>query len=139
VVIFWAGFQGGGPATPCAKLLPSSADQSRADLAAAVASAPGTKLAGGPRFVRVGGRPATYVVIRVRKDLGCGPGFFFAWPHDLDTWEWGAFWPGTDVGDSIRVWIVDVNRKHLFFEAATKPGHGVEQEIFDVVRSIRFG
>jgi hypothetical protein len=138
-VIFWAGFRGGGEATPCAKLLPSGADRSRADLAAAVASAPGTKLGGRPRFVTVGGRPATKVVLRVQKDLGCDPGYFFTWPHDPAKFNWGAFWPGTDVGDSIRVWIVDVGGKRLFFEAVTKPGHGVEQEIGDIIRSIRFG
>jgi hypothetical protein len=138
-VIFWAGFRGGGEATPCAKLLPSGADRSREDLAAAVASAPGTKLAGPPRQVSVGGRPATRVVQRVQKDLECDPGYFFTWPHDPAAVWWGDFWPGTDVGDSIRVWIVDVRGKRLFFEAATKPGHGVEQEIGDIIRSIRFG
>jgi TolB protein len=137
-VIFWAGFRGGGEATPCAELLPSGADRSRADLAAAVASAPGTKLAGPPRQVRVGGRPATRVVLGVQKDLGCEPGYFFTWPHDPAAVWWGDFWPGTNVGDSIRVWIVDVGRKRLFFEAATKPGHGVEQEITNIIRSIRF-
>jgi hypothetical protein len=137
-MIFWAGFEGGGEATPCAKVLPSSAYRSRADLAAAVASAPGTKLAGGPWFTTVGGRPATQVVLRVQKDLGCQPGFFFTWPHDYATFAWGAFWPGTDVGDSIRVSIVDVRGKRLLFEAVTKPGHGVEQEMVEIFRSIRF-
>jgi hypothetical protein len=43
------------------------------------------------------------------------------------------------VCDAIRVWIVDVGGKLLFFEAVTKPGHGVEQEIGDIKRSIRVG
>jgi hypothetical protein len=59
--------------------------------------------------------------------------------HDPAAFNWGAFWPGTDVGDSIRVRIVVVGGKRLFFEAVTKPGHGVEQEIGDIIRSIRFG
>lgn len=138
-VIFWAGFRGGGEATPCAKLLPVGADRSRVALAAAVASAPGTKLAGPPRQVSVGGRPATRLVLRVQKDLGCEPGYFFIWPHDPAAAWWGDFWPGTGVGDSIRVWIVDVGGKRLFFEAETKPGHSIEQEIGDIIRSIRFG
>lgn len=138
-MIFWAGFQGGGEATPCAKALTSAAERSRADLAAALASAPGTKLAGGPWRVTLGGRPTTRVVLRVQKDRVCDPGFFFTWPHDPARFNWGAFWPGTDGGDSIRVWIVDVGGKRLFFEAVTKPGHGVEQEIGDIIRSIRFG
>ena len=137
-MIFWAGFEGGGEATPCAKVLPSAGHRSRADLAAAVASAPGTQLAGGPWFVTVGGRPATRLVLRVQRDLGCDPGYFFTWPHDAATFDWGAFWPGTDAGDSIRVWIVDVGGKRLFLEAVTKPGHGVEQEIGDIIRSVRF-
>ena len=138
-MIFWAGLHGGGEATPCEKILSSTADRSRADLAAAVARAPGTKLLGGPRRVTVGGRPAMRVVVRVQEDLGCDPGYFFTWPHDPARFNWGAFWPGTDPGDSIRVWIVDVGGKRLFFEAVTKPGHGVEQEIGAIIRSIRFG
>jgi hypothetical protein len=35
------------------------------------------------------------------------------------------------------VWIVDVDGKRLVFEAVTKPGHAVEQEIGDIIRSIR--
>jgi hypothetical protein len=30
-------------------------------------------------------------------------------------------------------------RRRLFFKAETKPGHGVEQEIADIIRSIRIG
>lgn len=138
-VIFWAGFRGDGEATPCAKVLTPGADRSRADLAAAVASAPGTKLAWGPRRVTVGAHSATRLVLRVQKDLGCDPGYFFTWPHDPAAFNWGAFWPGTGMGDSIRVWIVDVGGKRLVFEAVTKPGHGVEQEIGAIIRSIRFG
>jgi hypothetical protein len=71
-----------------------------------------------------------------RVRAGC---YFFTWPRNRASFEWGAFWPGTDVGDSIRVWIVDVRGKRLVFEALTKPGHGIEQEIGDIIRSIRFG
>ncbi len=134
-VIYWAGVQGRSTVTPCAKLLPSAADRSRADLAAAMASAPGTTLAGGPSLTKVGGRPATRVVLRVKEELGCQPGFFFTWPHSEC---WGACWLRTDVGDSIAVWIVDVGGKRLFFVAVTKPGAGEWQEIGDIKRSIRF-
>ena len=138
-IIFWAGLQGGGEAKPCAKVLPSAAGRSRAELAAAVASAPGTKVAaGGFSRVTVGGRPATRVVLWVRRNLGCDPGFFFTWPNDMPRFNGGAFWPGTQAGDKIRVWIVDVGGKRLVFEAVTKPGNGIEQEIGDIIRSIRF-
>ena len=42
-VIFWAGFHDGGEAAPCARLLSAAASGSTADLAAAVARAPGTR------------------------------------------------------------------------------------------------
>ena len=66
-VIFWSSFPHGNEATPCGKLL-SSAGGSTADLAAAVARAPGTKLLSGPTSVTVGGRPAQHVTLTVRKD-----------------------------------------------------------------------
>ena len=48
-------------------------------------------------------------------------------------------WTDTDVGDTIRVWIVDVHGTRLFIEAETKQGAGVvEREITKIVRSIRF-
>ena len=51
----------------------------------------------------------------------------------------GAFWPGTDVGDKIRVWIVDVGGTRLFIEAETKEaGRDIDQEITRIVESIRF-
>ena len=34
---------------------------------------------------------------------------------------------------------LDVAGKRLFFAAVTKPGHGIEQEMADIVKSIRFG
>lgn len=134
-VIFWAGFRDGGEAAPCAKLLSSDSGRSTGALAAAMANAPGTRLLRGPSRVTVGGRPATHLVLRVRKDFGCDPGFFFTWESQL----WGAFWPGTDVGDKIRVWIVDVGGTRLFIEAETKEaGRDIDQEITRIVESIRF-
>ena len=62
-----------------------------------------------------GGKPAKHVVLRVRKDLGCDPGFFFTWDA---SWG-GAFWKETHAGDTIRVWIVDIGRTFLVLEAET--------------------
>jgi hypothetical protein len=147
-VVFWTGFRDRTKAAPCSKLLGPATGRSTADVAAAVAKAPGTKLIKGPTSVTVGGRPAVHVVVRVRRDLGCDPGYFFSWPHSEC---WGACWLRTDVGDSIAVWIIDVGRTRLFIEAATKERHAitkepvasaelrnVEQEIAKIVGSIRF-
>jgi hypothetical protein len=139
-VIFWTGFRGGGEATPCLKLLGPATRGSTADLAAAVATARGTKVVKRPTRVTIGGRPATHVVLTVRKDLGCDPGYFFTWRPRAPRGEClGACWLESSVGDTIRVWIVDVAGKRLFIEAATKDHRRfLAQEIEKIVRSIRF-
>jgi hypothetical protein len=114
-IIYWTSFPDGEYADPCANLLSPPVPQSAADLAAAVAAAPGTELVTGPSDVTVGGRPAKHVVLTVREDLGCDPGFFYTWQAGLG----GANWLSTDVGDTIRVWIVDVDGTLLFIEAET--------------------
>ena len=52
---------------------------------------------------------------------------------------------GQEVGDTIRVWIVDADGTRLFFEAETRERAGfkydrrqLEQEIQGIVDSIRF-
>ena len=80
---------------------------------------------------------AQHVVFTVRKDVGCNPGFFYTWPNDRG----GAFWTSTRVGDTIRVWIVDVQGTRLFIEGDThrRAGSQLEKEIRQIVGSIRFG
>jgi hypothetical protein len=149
-VIFWTGLRDRTQAAPCAKLLGPAVKASTAEIASAVARAPGTKLIEGPTRVTVGGRPARHVVLTVQKDRGCDPGYFFTWRPNKLSEMWGAFWPWTDVGDTIRVWIVDVGATRLFIQAETKqPSDGahpairaefekIEQEIAKIVESIRF-
>lgn len=137
VIIYWATFPDGLSADPCGPLLNPSIGLSAADLAAAVSTAPGTELISRPVDTLVGGRPAKHVVVGVRQDLGCDPGFFYTW-RDLFG---GAFWQTTGVGDTIRVWIVDVGGTRLFIEAATtgQANSRLKKEIQQIVESIRFG
>ena len=135
-IIYWTSFPDGDYADACARLLSPPVGGSAADLAAAVSTAPGTKLVSGPSEVTLGGRPAKHVVLTVREKVGCDPGFFYAW-RDI---RGGALWPTTDVGDTVRVWIVDVDRVRLFIVAATteQASSGLEKEIQQIIRSIRF-
>jgi hypothetical protein len=139
-MIVWAGFRDGGEVTPCGKLLSAANRGSTADLAAAVARAPGTQLVSGPTRVTIGGRPATHVELTVRKDLGCDPGFFFTWrPRGPRGECGGACWLESSVGDTIKVWIVDVGEKRLFIEAQTRdPNSFLSYQIGKIVKSIRF-
>jgi hypothetical protein len=72
-IVFWSSFPDGDHAIPCDNVLDPQGP-SAGDLAAAVASAPGTELVTGPSEVTVGGRVAKHVVLTVREDLGCDPG-----------------------------------------------------------------
>jgi hypothetical protein len=135
-IIFWTGLPDGDHADPCTHLLRPSAWSRTGDLAGAVSAAPGTELVTGPSAVVVGGRPAEHIVLTVRDDVGCDPGFFYAW-NDVNA---GPLWPTTEVGSRIDVWIVDVADSRLFIEAETtkRAGPDLVKEIDGIVRSIRF-
>jgi hypothetical protein len=141
-IIYWTSFPAGDHADLCARELAPSIGRSAGSLAAAVSTAPGTKLVKGPLNATVGGYPAKHVVLTVRKYVGCDPGFFYTW-RDVSG---GALWPATSVGDTIRVWIVPVagtrfyKRTRLFIAAATKEDANamLKREVEQIVRSFRF-
>jgi hypothetical protein len=138
-MIFWTSFPDGDHADPCDNLLHPRGGPpgpSAAGLAAAVAEAPGTDLVEGPSDDTLGGRAAKHVVLTVREELRCDPGFFYMW-KDVEA---GALWPHTAVGVTIDVWIVDVSGTRLFIEAETtrQAGRELEREVQQIVGSIRF-
>ena len=147
--IFWTAFPDGGEAAPCGPLLNQDIGGSTADLATAMAKAPGIRIVQRPLRTTVGGRPATYVVLKVRKDRGCDPGYFFTWKPSgreglRDDQCWGACWMSADVGDTFRAWIVDVEGKRLVIAAwmarieIRADWRKTEREIVSVIRSVRF-
>lgn len=135
-IIFWASFPEGTDANPCANLLSPPVGPSAADLAAAVSNAPGIELVSGPSDVTVGGRAAKHVELIVREDVGCDPGFFYSWRAQTG----GATWDKTMLGDTINVWIVDLDGTLLFIAGETHPGVGphLAEEIEQIVESIEF-
>jgi hypothetical protein len=135
-VIFWTGFPDGGLAHPCARVLEPPVGPTAADLATAVARAPGTELVSGPSDVTVSSRPATRVVLTVRQNVGCGPGFFYAWNET----NGGALWGRHTVAETITVWIVYVAGTRVFIEAETtdQATPELEREIQQIVGSTRF-
>jgi hypothetical protein len=140
-IIYWTSFPDGDHADPCARELAPPIGRSAAGLAAAVSTAPGTKLVKGPLNVTVGGYPAKHVVLTVREYVGCHPGFFYTWRAVAG----GAFWT-TAVDDTIRVWIVPVRgtrffkRTRLFIAAATSEDADamLKREVEQIVGSFRF-
>jgi hypothetical protein len=136
-IIYWTSFPDGDYADSCARLLKRSIGRSTADLAAAVSAAPGTRLVKGPSNVTLGGRPAKHVVLTIRRNVGCSPGFFYTWREV----HGGPFWRTTVPGDTVQVWIVSVHGTRLFIEAATtkQAGRRLRTEARQIVESIRFG
>ena len=123
-IIYWSTFPGGDyadyyghEARPCTRLLSPPVGSSVSDLTAAVSTAPGIRLLSGPSDLAVGGYPAQHVELAVREDVGCDPGFFYAW---RDVYG-GALWTTTPVGTSLNLWIVDVDGTRFFISAATLP------------------
>lgn len=135
-IIFWSSFPDGDRADPCDEVLGLPEGRSAGNLATAVANAPGTVLLRGPLDATLDGRPAQHVVVSVREELGCDPGFFYRWEDQ----ELGALWDATRVGDTIRVWIVDLGDTHLFIEAETNTDSDpqLDREVMRIVESIRF-
>jgi hypothetical protein len=139
-IIFWTTFPDGDNYIPCKDLL-GSAGPSVADLAAAVSTVPGTDLVSGPSDVTVGGRDAKHVAFFATysvldNDSVCQPGFFYSWMADQN----GAMWTETLPGDTVRVWIVDIDGTTLWIQAEThwNAGPDLEQEIQQIVDSIAF-
>ncbi|MGB7859227.1 MAG: hypothetical protein WBM90_01885 [Acidimicrobiia bacterium] len=138
-VIFWAGFPDGTYADPCEiyDWTLTGGSTAAALWANAVSRAPGTQLVSGPSEVTIGGLTAHHVVVRVAEDVGCDPGFFYNWKAQTG----GALWVRSELGDTIRVWIVDVDGKRLFIAGETRAigtGSIIDQEIYSIVESIRF-
>jgi hypothetical protein len=145
-IVYWTSFVDGLYADPCGALAGLSADASIADVASAVATTPGIEVLSGPSDVTIDGRRAKQVVVVVREDVGCDPGYFYTWAP----FQFGNVWVDTMAGDTIRVWIVDVDGTILFIAGATHketlPGVDLTQaqrslldlRIKQTVDSIRF-
>ncbi len=135
-ILLWTDLDGGPGVTRCDVVLRPVVASSLARDASDVASTPGTALVSGPTDLVVGGHPAKRIVLTVREDIGCDPGYFFAWDQP---WM-GAFWSGPEVGDMMEILVVEVNDtgRRLFILATTHPGAGpaVEEEIRQIIDTI---
>ena len=120
-------------ADPCTRTAGPIAETAT-ELADAVASLPGTDLVTAPEDVMVGGYPAKHVVIKVPDDIDCVKDSFYMWGVG------GIFRFATALGETNRVWIVDVNGTRFWFEAETYKGSSpaLQQEIQSMIDSIQF-
>ncbi len=110
---------------------------SAAELATAVATIPGVTLVSGPSEVRVGGHPAQHVVLTFTNDIGCAPENFYLW-EDAD--NPGAARYASEVGETLSVWIIDVNGTIVWIDTETFLNSGLEaeQKVQNLIDSIQF-
>ena len=134
--IFWVDTPVGIYREPCQQATAPAIGTSIPELAAAVGSVPGVEVVEGPRDVTVGGYAAKRVVITIPEDIGCPATKFHLWYAPGD--DFGRY--ATQVGMTIRTWIIDVEGTPVWFDAETYEGAGPGpgQEIQRIVDSMQF-
>jgi hypothetical protein len=129
-------------ADPCTETpMDPPAGASPAELAAAVATVPGTELVSGPSEVTVGGHPAQRVVITIPDDIGCAPGAFYLWyAADAADPLRGLGRYATSVDSTIQTWIIDVDGAIVWIDGETYAASaaGAAEEVEQMVNSIQF-
>ncbi len=132
-------------ATPCAQTpLSPPVGPSIAELADAMSTIPGTELVSAPSDVTVGGHAAKYLAYIVPEDVGCvASEFYLAYSETPDDPCAGTEPCGrhaTALGDTVQVWIVDVDGVRIVIEGDTtrNASSAIEQEIQQIVDSIQF-
>jgi hypothetical protein len=106
-----------------------------ADLANALSTLPGTNLVSGPSDVTVAGLPAKHVVITIREDIACAAEDFWLWGNT----DHGSRY-ASGLGNTIRVWIVEVEGARFMVESEALDGArpSLEREIDQIIDSIQF-
>jgi hypothetical protein len=136
-LILWTNEADGIFADPCAGVRAPTVGPTIADLAGAIAAVPGTTLISGPTDVTVGGRSAKLVVLSIPDDIRCRAEEFYLW-YDASKPDVARY--ATEIGSTIRVWIIDADGKRIQIDAETYDGAGPgpAEEIQQVIDSIQF-
>jgi hypothetical protein len=132
--IFWNDPADGIFSDPCTQKQGPPVGPSGADLASAIANMPGTT-AIGPTDVTVGGYPAKLVVVKIPDVAACAAQNFYLWWDEVLTGRYA-----TELGSTIRVWIIDVNGTLIQLDGETSKDAGADvgQEVQQIVDSIQF-
>ena len=138
-MIFWARHPVGRYAHACDSEPSAPIGYTAAQVAESLATGvPGTELVEGPSDVTVGGLAAKQVVLFVRADTGCDPGFFYTW--DGEDSRGGALWGRSMLGDTISIWVFDIAGERFIIAAEShlNAGADLEEEVQQIVDSIEF-
>ena len=136
-VLLWAGVEGVPDGVTACGQWWGAPSGDVLDYAGAVGDFPWAKPTKPISVFEVGGRHAAATVLRVQNAGTCQPGFLYTWPEGPG----GGWWTGARRGDTLQLWIVDVDGPILVVEAISHPGAGiaVKHEIQQIVASMSFG
>ena len=149
VMIYWTAFPGGERLLPAPAPEPGPRlDRRSTSWRRLLRKRRGTSSSQVPTHVTLGGRPASVRGARRSRGSGMRSGVLLHVARP----EVGCVVGRTEPGDRIRVWIVDVDGRHLFFVAETKEGFNhplrpppskpqlqrAGREISKIIHSIRF-
>ena len=135
-LIYWTAYPDGEEVAGCGPWITEPETQDPGDLAERMARAPGVEVVEAPSDVALGSVEGRHFVVSVRENLGCDPGFFFIWRATSG----GALWQQAHVGDTLRVWILNVDSTIFFIVAQTsaQASEPFAAEMVGIVNSIRF-
>jgi hypothetical protein len=135
--IFWKYDADGVFSDPCNNVKAPVVGPSAADLAAAITKIPGVDVVSPPTAVTIGGKPGQTVAIKIRDDIGCVENQFYLW-YDSAHEDQARY--ASQKGQTIRVWIAEVDGKRVQMDGETYVGvtPAVQQEVQSIVDSVQF-
>jgi hypothetical protein len=135
--IVWKDDADGVFSDPCTQTKAPVAGPSAADMANAIAGMPSVELVSGPEAVTIGGKSAQHVVVRFPDELPCPASEYYIW---YDTTISGNARYVSNPGNTIRVWIIEVDGKRVQLDGESNPGAPpeVDTELNAIVNSIQF-
>jgi hypothetical protein len=135
--IVWEDDADGVFSDPCSSTQAPAVGPTALDMANAIAGMSSVELVKGPEAITIGGKPAQRVVVKMPDPLPCRSDQFYLW---YDTTIHGSARYGSGAGNTIRVWIIEVDGKRVQLDGESNPGAppDVDAELNAIVESIQF-
>jgi len=133
-MLYWTVIDRGRFARPCGQWW-GAPDGSALDFARSALGSHGVETMVPAQQEQVAGVDGGFAAFRVRRNQACQPGYFYRWLPPRS----GTSWSGIEVGDTVRIWVVDLGTDRVFIEADTHASASPEltTELGQIVASIR--
>ena len=135
--IVWGDDADGVFSEPCSSTKAPPVGPSALDMTNAIAGMSSIELVAGPEPFTIGGKPAQMVMVRMPDPLPCPNDQFYLW---YDTTIQGAARYASAAGNTVRVWIIEVDGKRIQLDGEYEPSSpaSIDAELWAIVNSIQF-